>query len=90
MVITITDCATHSGIGYAEIEDSYGNVVYADGYGNYQVLPGNDGNLLGTEISVSAADYQPNEFTVTSDGSNSFCLTKDPPSSGGGGGIYSL
>jgi hypothetical protein len=91
MTITITDCSTHRGIGYAELQDVYGDVAYCDPYGDYQVPPGNEGYLLDTLLSVEAAGYEPGEFTITSDGSNDFCLSATPPSSGGGsGGIYSL
>jgi hypothetical protein len=89
MTIHITSCSSGQAIYLASVTDIYGEVSYTDSYGNIQVVPGGEGSLLNTLVSVSASGFITQEFTITSLGVNSFCLNPAPVTgTGTGTGLY--
>jgi hypothetical protein len=90
MTIHVTNCSNGNPIGLALVTDIYGDQQYTDSFGNIQVIPGYEGALYGTAISISASGFYTIEPTLASYTVNNFCLNPIPVTGTGTGtgGLY--
>jgi hypothetical protein len=91
MTVHVTNCDTGQPIAFAELQDIYGDLVYTDNLGNFQVIAGNEESLIGTAIVIAAAGYGASFGNIiTSYDVNNFCLHPLQPTGTetSNGGLY--